>query len=53
LGEWSETYDGEVAKIEFDLSDLAGKNDCFILGMEANTKNAEDVQGFWFVPRIE
>lgn len=52
LGEWVETYDGEVTKIEIDLSSLAGQSVRFILGVEANTKNTEDAQGFWFVPRI-
>lgn len=53
LGEWSEIYDGEVTKIDIDLSDLAGKTVRFVLGLRANTKNVEDAQGFWFVPRIE
>jgi hypothetical protein len=36
-----------------DLSDLAGERVQFILGVEANTRNVEDAQGFWFVPRID
>lgn len=53
LGEWVETYDGNVTKIDIDLSDLADENVRFILGVEGNTKNVDDAQGFWFVPRIE
>ena len=53
LGEWAETYDREVTKIDIDLSELAGQKIRFILGVEVNTKNVDDAQGFWFVPRIE
>jgi len=53
LEDWIETYDGEVTIIELNLSELAEKTVKFILGMEANTHNVEDAQGFWFVPRIE
>ena len=53
LGEWHESYDGDVTKIYLDLSDLAGERVQFILGVEANTRNVEDAQGFWFVPRID
>jgi hypothetical protein len=53
LGEWLEVYDEQVTKIDIDLSDLDGESVRFILGAEANTKNADAAQGFWFVPRIE
>jgi hypothetical protein len=53
LDEWVETYDQQVTTINLNLSDLAGETVLFILGMEANTHNVEDAQGFWFVPRIE
>jgi hypothetical protein len=53
LDEWVETYDRQVTTINFHLSDLAGETVQFILGMEANTRNVDDAQGFWFVPRIE
>jgi hypothetical protein len=53
LDEWVETYDGDVTKIDIDLSDLEGESLRFILGVEANTKNVDDAQGFWFVPRIQ
>jgi hypothetical protein len=53
LDRWVETYDKEVTSINLNLSDLAGQTVLFILGMQANTHNVEDSQGFWFVPRIE
>jgi hypothetical protein len=53
LGEWLEVYDGQVTKVDIDLSDLDGESIRFILGVEANTKNADVAQGFWFVPRLE
>lgn len=53
LGEWLEVYDDQVTKIDIDLSDLDGESVRFILGVEANTKNADVAQGFWFVPRLE
>jgi hypothetical protein len=53
LAEWYEIYDGKITEIDFDLSSLADQPVKFILGMEANTKNVDDAQGFWFVPRIE
>jgi hypothetical protein len=53
LGEWLESYDGDVTEIYIDLSDLAGERVRFILGVEANTRNVTDAHGFWFVPRID
>ncbi len=53
LETWQEVYDQEVTEINLNLSDLAGRTVNFILGMEANTHNTKDAQGFWFVPRIE
>jgi hypothetical protein len=53
LGEWLEVYDRLVTEINIDLSDLDGESVRFILGAEANTKNADVAQGFWFVPRIQ
>ena len=52
IEEWTEQYDGQVTKIDLDLSALAGDKVRFILGVEALTKNVEDTQGFWFVPHI-
>jgi hypothetical protein len=52
LEEWAEEYDGQVTKIDLDLSALADEKVRFILGVEALTKNVDDAQGFWFVPHI-
>ena len=52
LGEWIEEYDEEISIIDLDLSGLSGETVRFILGVEALTRNVEDSQGFWFVPRI-
>ena len=53
LGSWIETLDGNVSKIDLDLSSLAGESVRFILITEALTNNVEAAQGLWFVPRIE
>jgi hypothetical protein len=53
LQRWHEVYDNQVSVIDMDLSSLAGQKVQFILGMESNTTNFDDAQGFWFVPRIE
>jgi len=52
LEEWIEEYDGQVTVVDLDLSELAGETVRFILGAEALTRNADDAQGFWFVPHI-
>ena len=52
LEAWVEQYDGEVTKIDLDLSELTGETVRFILGVEALAKNVDDAQGFWFVPCI-
>ena len=52
IGEWVETYDGEVTSIDLDLSELSDQSVRLILGVEALTKNVDDAQGFWFVPRL-
>jgi hypothetical protein len=52
LGEWHEVYDGQVTKIDLDLSDLAGETVEFILRTEVNNKKTEAADGFWFIPRI-
>jgi len=52
LKKWEEIYDGNITKIEYDLSSLEGETVNLILGMRANTRNVADAQGFWFVPRI-
>ena len=52
LDSWHETYDGETADVEVDLSDLEGETVRFILRV-TNRGRYSDAQGFWLVPRIE
>jgi hypothetical protein len=52
LGRWKEVYDGKITTIDIDLSDLAGESVRFILGVETNTGDFEDAEGFWLAPRI-
>jgi hypothetical protein len=51
LGSWSQSYDGEISRIDLDLSALAGKDVMFILTAYSNGSNVDD-WGFWLVPRI-
>jgi hypothetical protein len=53
LGQWHEIYDGEVTKIDLDLSFLSRKSVTFTLSAEVNNKKFETANAFWFVPRIE
>jgi hypothetical protein len=53
LGEWHEVYEGQVTKIDIDLSEVEGESVRFILGVTVNNTAFEDAHGFWFVPRIE
>jgi hypothetical protein len=52
LGAWHEVYDGEVTKIDLDLSQHAGKRGSFILTVEVNGGTPERANAFWFVPGI-
>ena len=52
LGSWREVYDGEVTKIDLDLSEHAGKNVRFILTVEVSGGNPALANAFWFVPGI-
>lgn len=51
LKEWTQAYDGSIAKIDLDLSDLAGSNVEFILSVRANGEMNQD-KAFWLMPRI-
>jgi hypothetical protein len=51
FGKWSETYDGEITRIDMDLSSLAGKKVRFILIVKANGRPDDDA-AFWLVPKI-
>jgi len=52
LGEWQEEYDGDITRIDVDLSDLDGKNVKFILEVTANGDYKEDA-AFWLEPHID
>jgi hypothetical protein len=52
LGSWQEIYDGEITKIDLDLSPHAGKRVRFILLVEVNGDNPANADAFWFVPGI-
>lgn len=52
LGSWQEVYDGEITKIDLDLSQHAGKNVRFILAVEGNGGNPASANAFWLVPGI-
>jgi len=54
LGQWEETYDGTIRKIDIDLADegLAGKSVEFSLVVLANGPSNQD-WAFWLLPRIE
>jgi hypothetical protein len=52
LGTWDEVYDGEVTKIDLDLSEHAGKLVRFILTVEVNGGDSARANAFWFVPGI-
>ncbi len=52
LGAWQEIYDGEVTKIDIDLSQHAGKRVRFILTVLVNGGEPARANAFWFVPGI-
>lgn len=49
--QWDEVYDGEFAKVEVDLSSLAGKSVEFELSVLGNGPTNQD-WAFWLAPRI-
>jgi Ig-like domain from next to BRCA1 gene len=48
---WNQAYDGNIEKIDLDLSSLAGKSVIFILRVNAKGSAAQDA-AFWLQPRI-
>ena len=52
LGSWHEIYEGEVTKIDLDLSPHAGKRVRFILTVEIFGGDPSKANAFWFVPGI-
>jgi hypothetical protein len=51
LGEWREVYDGNLTRIDLDLSPLQGQSVQFILSVTANSKPSQ-ANAFWLVPSI-
>lgn len=52
LGTWQEKYDGEITRIDLDLSQHAGKRVRFILTVEVNGGDPARANAVWFVPGI-
>jgi hypothetical protein len=48
---WNQTYDGDVSKLDIDLSSLAGKSVIFILRVNSNGSSNQD-WAFWLQPRL-
>lgn len=51
LGQWDQTYDASIKKLDVDLSSLAGKSVKFTLAVQANGSSSQD-WAFWLLPRI-
>jgi hypothetical protein len=51
LASWNQAYDGNIEKLDVDLSSLAGKSVIFILRVNAKGSSAQDA-AFWLQPRI-
>jgi len=51
LGQWDQTYDGNIQSLDVDLSSLAGKSVEFVLALLANGPSFQD-WAFWLAPRI-
>ena len=51
LGQWRELYDGEVTRIDIDLSGLDDYDVEFILTVRANGSPSDD-DAFWLMPQI-
>ncbi len=52
LGQWTEIYDGNIKKVDLDLSSLAGQSVEFVLAVLANGSSGQD-WAIWLLPRIE
>lgn len=51
LGQWDQSYDGSILKLDVDLSDLEGKSIQFVLAVLADGPSNQD-WAFWLAPRI-
>jgi hypothetical protein len=51
LGEWREVFDGDITRVDIDLTGIAGKKVEFVLYVSAYG-NPTDDNAFWLVPQI-
>jgi len=51
LGEWYDTYDGNIIRIDVDLSSLAGNKIQLILRVD-NIGNPKEANAFWLAPSV-
>ena len=51
LASWNQSYDGELTKVDVDISTLAGKSVIFILRVNSNGPSNQD-WAFWLQPRL-
>ncbi len=51
LGSWREAYEGQMKRVDLDISAYAGQNVQFILRVQNNGK-ASAANAFWLVPQI-
>jgi len=51
LGQWTETYDGNIYRVDVDLSSLAGKKVQLILSV-TNQGKASQANAFWLAPSV-
>ena len=52
LQTWQERHDGNINRVDVDLSSLAGEEVQFILRLLANNRQVDKANGFWLIPRI-
>ena len=52
LGTWNETYDGNITRIDLDLSALVGKSVQFILRVTNSGNKSTQANAFWLAPSI-
>jgi hypothetical protein len=53
ISEWNERFDGQMQKIDVNLSAYAGKKVQFVLSVTVENRKYDLANGFWFVPHIK
>lgn len=51
FGQWAQTFDGDIKKVDVDLTSLAGEQVEFVLVVLADGASDDD-RAFWLMPRI-